>query len=362
MKVAILRRTYITELDGVNNFILTLADGLNSLGHSAEVVTWGFYGVSRPENLSKWAQKQYNVDARIFSLRDAPCRLDPPPWLRIGWDWLKKGSKFVREFGYDAIIVNGVIPIRFNGKRIAVNHGITTSEDKVDFVKRFVTRNLYRNFIRVCVSQKLAEEYKRFFHLSCHMIPLPLKISSFNSPKYEERNESILHVGTRPVKNLEISIETCKEMTKRKIPVKLIVVGGKNEYVERLTKNARSSGIDIETKYGISAREIKDLYASVKALILPSDYEAFSYSILESMASGTPVVVSEAVPPELVINNYNGFRVKTYNPADYAELLALLLKDPLVWTRLSENASKFVAHFDHISIARKYSELLESMC
>lgn len=362
MKIAILRRTYVTELDGVNRFVFTLADGLGNIGHRVDVFTWGFYGVSGPEDLRLWVREKYDSEARIYSLRDKPGRYDPPPWLRIAWDWLTKGSKLINSLDYDAVIVNGIIPLRFKGKRIAVNHGVPMDSERTDFLKKFVAKSLYKGCTRVCVSKKLGAEFRRFFGLSCHVIPLPLKICQSNSPKYETRDDSILHIGTRPVKNLETSIEVCKEMMKRKIHVKLVVVGAKKEYAERLVESARSLGIDIETMYDLTAREVKDVYARVKALILPSRYEASSYTTLESMASGTPVVVSEAVPPEIVINNYNGFRVKTYNPADYAELLALLLKDPIVWTRLSENASKFVAHFDHISIARKYSELLESMC
>jgi glycosyltransferase involved in cell wall biosynthesis len=231
--------------------------------------------------------------------------------------------------------------------------------NRVDFIRKHVTRNLYKNCIRVCVSERLADEYKKFFGLSCHTIPLPLRISSSNPRGFEERDDSVLHIGTRPVKNLETSINTCKELMKNKIHVKLIVAGAWKDYAERLVENARNSGIDVETKYDFEARELGHLYSRAKALILPSKYEALPYVTLESMTNGTPVVVSQAIPSEVVIENFNGFRIDTSNPADYARAIAMLMKDPILWTRLSQNASRSVRRYDHVGVAKQYVELIE---
>jgi len=54
------------------------------------------------------------------------------------------------------------------------------------------------------------------------------------------------------------------------------------------------------------------------------------------MAYGTPVVVSNAVPEEVVINNFNGIRVNSFNPEDYASALEKLLTDKELWLELSK--------------------------
>jgi len=47
MKIALIRREHITHLDGVNRFIVLLADSLKKLGHEVEnfmvymLVRWG---------------------------------------------------------------------------------------------------------------------------------------------------------------------------------------------------------------------------------------------------------------------------------------------------------------------------------
>jgi hypothetical protein len=45
MKIALIRRGHITQLDGVNRFIALLAEGLKRLGHEVEVFSWCYRSV-----------------------------------------------------------------------------------------------------------------------------------------------------------------------------------------------------------------------------------------------------------------------------------------------------------------------------
>jgi glycosyltransferase involved in cell wall biosynthesis len=354
VNIAILRRTYITELDGVNNFIFSLSEGLENLGHKVHVVTWSFKGVEKPENLTDWAWKTFAAKPEIISLKQNACNGNP--WTQISWDWLTNGSKLLKKLDIDAVIINGIIPLRFGGKKIAVNHGIY--EMRPNKLQKTIVKRLYKNCTRVCVSQKLAKEFRSFFGLDCTVIPLPLRLSQFKSLKLEERENTILHVGTRRIKNVEKSIEILRELKKKGVNAKLIVVGAKNDYVEGLIQHEKHSNLNIETKYNIPHDALIDLYSRAKAMLLPSKYEGLAYVAIEAMASGTPVVVSAQIPAEAVTNGYNGFRTETYNPTDYAEKLALLLNDEKLWNRLSENAVQSVSQYDHIEAAKKYEKLI----
>ena len=96
-------------------------------------------------------------------------------------------------------------------------------------------------------------------------------------------------------------------------------------------------------------------------MILPSSYEALPYVVLEAMACGTPVVVSSAVPEEVVINNFNGIRVDSFNPEDYADALEKLLTDEELWLKLSRNGLEFVKQFDYIEIAKRYISIISEL-
>jgi len=91
-----------------------------------------------------------------------------------------------------------------------------------------------------------------------------------------------------------------------------------------------------------------------KALILPSSGETFSYTVLEAMASGTPPVVSSTAPGDVVVNGFNGVKVNSLDPVDYANALEKLLRDEDLWLRLSKNGVEFVKRFDYVEVARRY--------
>jgi len=196
MKIGLIRREYITHIDGVNTFIALLAEGLTKLGYDVSIYSWCFQGVSR-ENLSEWFREFHGLDITIpiYTLRQGGCKGDP--WFKIGFDWLVKGSKLLLEEGIDVAIVNGVIPLSFRSK-IAVNHGITLQASKLHVL---LAKELYKRYDKViCVSSKLRDEVKRVLDVDCEVIPLPLKLEFFKPLEPGEREDIIIHIGTRPVK------------------------------------------------------------------------------------------------------------------------------------------------------------------
>ena len=78
MKIALIRREYITHLDGVNRFIALLAEGLIKLGHEPLIASWCWYGTPR-EMLPKWFREIHGLDVEIpiYTLKGSPCSGDP---------------------------------------------------------------------------------------------------------------------------------------------------------------------------------------------------------------------------------------------------------------------------------------------
>jgi hypothetical protein len=96
MRIALIRREYITHLDGVNRFIALLAEGLRRLGHEVEIFSWCYRGVDG-EGLEGWFKEIHGLDMSILvhTLRKEPCEGDP--WVRIALDWFFKGSAMLKE-------------------------------------------------------------------------------------------------------------------------------------------------------------------------------------------------------------------------------------------------------------------------
>jgi len=255
----------------------------------------------------------------------------------------------LQESRFDVTIVNGVVPLRFRPK-VAVNHGITL---KVNKPYLYAVKRLYRGYDKViCVSHKLREEVRSVLGVDCEVIPLPMKLELYKPRSINERENTVVHIGTRPVKNPQVSLETIRILREKGFDIKLVMIGSLIQY-------PRTDAV--EYAFGVTEKEKLELLCKAKALILPSSYEGFPYVALEAMACGTPVVVSNAVPEEVVIDNFNGIRVNSFNPEDYANALEKLLADEELWLKLSRNGLEFVKRFDYIEIAKRYVSIISEL-
>lgn len=69
---------------------------------------------------------------------------------------------------------------------------------------------------------------------------------------------------------------------------------------------------DITHHINIPQEELNRLYAEASLVVIPSQYEAFSYAALEALAQGTPVVMSEFVRIADHLNQIDGYSVFHY--------------------------------------------------
>jgi len=297
MRIGIVRREYIMHLDGVNRFCTYLAEGLRRLGHEVFIASWGFYGVER-EGLSRWFAEVHGLDEEIpvYTIEEKPRR--GGPWAEILFDWWFKGSRLLEELDADVVVVNGVVPLRFRTK-VAVAHGPL---GKVSKLRRLVLKALYGMYdYVVCVSKASEEEYIGITKCD-EIIPLPFKTSLYTPKPLESRSNIVVHVGTAPRKNPQVSVEAVRILRERGFDVKLVFVGARSSLVEEFTRRYSF----VEALFGVDEMAKAELLSRAKALILPSSGEALPYVTLEAMASGTPPVVSSAVPGDVVVDGFNG--------------------------------------------------------
>jgi glycosyltransferase involved in cell wall biosynthesis len=84
-------------------------------------------------------------------------------------------------------------------------------------------------------------------------------------------------------------------------------------------------------------RTLAAAYREARALVLPSDYEAFGLVILEALAQGTPVVASKVGGiPEIVEDGRSALLVPPGSSSALAEALGRLWDDPDLGRRLGE--------------------------
>jgi glycosyltransferase involved in cell wall biosynthesis len=202
----------------------------------------------------------------------------------------------------------------------------------------------------VSVSNKLATELRDWGIEVKKVIPLPMKLPKVHINDFTKRENIVVHVGVGDRKNPWISVKAV-EILREKLNLKLVITGGrldiKRDFVEVVGK--------------LSLKEYVELLSRAKALVLPFSYEAFPYAALEAMACGTPVVVSNAIPDEVVVSGFNGVRVNSLEPMEWAKALENVVTNEGLWLKLSRNGLDFAKRFDYLEIAREYINLIREI-
>lgn len=88
-------------------------------------------------------------------------------------------------------------------------------------------------------------------------------------------------------------------------------------------------GLETSVRFLGQRRDVPDLLAASDVGVLASHEEGFSNAVLESMAAGLPMVVTDVGGnAEAVVNGLCGYVVPSRAPADLSQALAALIGDP----------------------------------
>ncbi|MEE9501349.1 MAG: glycosyltransferase [Candidatus Aminicenantaceae bacterium] len=147
--------------------------------------------------------------------------------------------------------------------------------------------------------------------------------SVFSETGFGEQDRILLYVGRiEPVKGLMSVIDAFNILQKRQTSLfgrlRLVVIGGgektkdfaKNEEIIRIHRAVREKGLEDKVVFlgSKSQSELKKYYSKADALIVPSLYESFGLVVLEALACGTPVLVSQIGKMRTIVKEgRNGF-------------------------------------------------------
>jgi glycosyltransferase involved in cell wall biosynthesis len=173
--------------------------------------------------------------------------------------------------------------------------------------------------------------------------------------------------GEAPSKNLNRALEAfarCRYRSASSL-LRMKVAGVKPEFHAGFRAHARALGIghDVEFLPYLREDEMRALYRRAMVLFIPSLAEGFGIPVLEAMASGTPVVASNASSlPE--IGGEAALYVDPTSTEHMAKILHQILFDPGLRARMVElgrmQARKFHPAVVRASIQRFWDELTQA--
>ena len=89
--------------------------------------------------------------------------------------------------------------------------------------------------------------------------------------------------------------------------------------------------------------------------------EGFSIVVMEANSCGTPVVVSDGIPRDVVIHAYNGFVYPFGDVETLASRIVTLMDNEFVWSNMSRNAHEHSKRFKWERSVFKFEGLLEKI-
>jgi glycosyltransferase involved in cell wall biosynthesis len=142
-------------------------------------------------------------------------------------------------------------------------------------------------------------------------------------------------------------------------PVRLTLVGGGDAEPALRQLTARLGIAHHVTFAGVVPRErMPDLYRGSHIFVLPSQNEGISIALLEALASGLPVIVTEpAVGTSLLKAERNGYIVPWADVSALTHALTRLVQDDELRRSMGYNNSELARHFSWPAIIRQYLDL-----
>jgi glycosyltransferase involved in cell wall biosynthesis len=108
----------------------------------------------------------------------------------------------------------------------------------------------------------------------------------------------------------------------------------------------------------VSDQELGALYRGAEAFVLPSLFEGFGMPAVESLALGTPTIVSDIPVLREATLDLARYLGQPRDPAAVAEVVAAILENPAAARPSAESMAKIRRQFSPAAIAVQYLETL----
>lgn len=186
-----------------------------------------------------------------------------------------------------------------------------------------------------------------------------------NSTIYPNLPKSyFLHVGNLyPHKNMDIVLECFKEIKEQGVGDVYLVIAGKEDYFyKKFRQSADAFNLSENVKFlgEVSDNVLYNLYKNAHAYISPSLMEGFDLPVVEAMAQGCLVVVSDIpVHREICQDAAIYFSLKSKKDL-IAKILEIVKSDKKKFNSQTKQTTAFAAGFSWTKMAEKTLKIYES--
>lgn len=322
--------------------------------------------------VTKWFDGQPNVRAQITPVPSSG------RWGKFGAGLGYWGQALPRE-SFDLFEAMHLPMVRpRNGAAILTLHDVRGLYDDTDFFRRkmfamFLRRALLRADHVVTVSSAMRDEILAFFPQA----DVSVVYNGFDANvfadfthadfeaftmKYKLPSDFLLAVGHfEPRKNYARLIEAMTLLKRRGLDCPLVIVG--NDSGERAALERKIEALNLTGQVilltGLPDREVRCAYLSCQLFVFPSSYEGFGIPILEAMAAGCPMVLSN-LPVFKEITEGQATYFLPESATSIADAIELCLNSSEDRERMKRYGAKRIADFGFDQLAGQVCQIYQS--
>jgi glycosyltransferase involved in cell wall biosynthesis len=322
----------------------------------------------------RWTSQEHGYKEEIVEVPNRPLIWQFTYLLQM----LLALRKTLREFRPDVIHCHVAVPAGWGVTRLRrlLRVPVVLTEHSSEFKSwmkrpglRWMARQAFNNVDKIIAVSEGQEGFiRRTFPRAAPttVVPNMVDTARFAPSPYPpiEDGYRILFVGLLDTdqKGLHIFLDAIAQLKQaHKLSLHLEIVG---DGILRPNYEAQADRLGISD--GVSFRgtesnaEVARLLQESHALVLPSLHESQGLVVIESLASGRPVVATRCGGPEFLINSTNGLVVEPGQPAPLAEAIARLLTNLDHYDPYSI-ASEAAKHYSQDAVTASLTEIYQEV-
>ncbi len=239
------------------------------------------------------------------------------------------------------------------------NFHLDTLYKKLGFklFKNLLLRNLISNTEMFLPVNPFAKKFLKNIGIpnkKIELLPLGADSNLFH-PNEKARNEireslgvqknEVLFIFTgiiNPSKDIETMIKALSKVTKKSSNVKLLLLGeGDNKYIENIKNMISTEELEDQVIFHdfVDHSDLPKYFNAADVGIFPGK---LGISILEAVATGLPVIVSDSTATKYIISNNNGFLIKRGNIEELTNKILRYSQEPTLRKKHQRNALEIV--------------------
>lgn len=208
----------------------------------------------------------------------------------------------------------------------------------------------------------------RYWNKDVYVLSPPVFIEKYQKfvKNLSERGDYIICFGRiSPEKRYEVAIKALS-FSALKPRLKLLIAGAldyndhsKIMYLRSLLNLAKRYGVKLEVKLNVDERTKIELLSRALAYIHTAIGEHFGITVVEAMATGTPVIVHSSGEPYFGITQQGLYGLIFKDSRDLAKKIDTLISDQMLWNRYHIKGLNRSMHYDYSKFVKNLEELLQ---